>query len=73
MAVTPLDGPNSGWTINALAHASEKYGAPKHMIMDHDPVFPGSAFSEQLENRESKPSLILDILPFICYFSIGKV
>jgi transposase InsO family protein len=55
VAVTPLEGPNSGWTIDALEQAFEKFGAPKHMITDHDPVFTGSAFAELLENRNVKP------------------
>jgi len=57
VAVAPLEGPNSGWIIDALEKAFEKYGAPKHLIMDHDPVFTGSAFAELLDEWDVKPRL----------------
>jgi len=55
MAVTPLEGPNSGWAIDSLEQAFEKYGQPKHIIMDQHPNFTGKAFSELLENWNVKP------------------
>jgi transposase InsO family protein len=55
VAVAPLEGPNSGWTIDALEQAFEKYGPPKHLIMDHAPIFIGSAFSELLNKWDVKP------------------
>jgi len=55
VAVAPLEGPNSGWTIDALEQAFEKYGPPKHIIMDHAPVFTGSAFAELLDTCNVKP------------------
>lgn len=55
VAVTPLEGPNSGWIIDALEQAFEEYGPPKHMIMDHAPVFTGSAFAELLNKWDVKP------------------
>ena len=55
VAMTPLEGPNSGWTIDALEQAFEKYGAPKHIIMDQHPNFTGKAFAELLGNWDVKP------------------
>jgi putative transposase len=55
VGVAPLEGPNSGWIIDALEQAFEKYGPPKHIIMDHAPVFTGSAFAELLDKRDVKP------------------
>jgi|GEM_PF-6597549 len=46
MAVIPLEGPNAGWNINAFESAIEKYGAPKHLILDQAGVFTGDAFGE---------------------------
>jgi len=46
MAVTPLEGPNAGWNINALESAIEKHGKPKHLISDQASVFTGEAFAE---------------------------
>lgn len=48
MTATPLERPNYRWIIDSLEQAFVKFGAPKHMIMDHDPVFTGSAFAELL-------------------------
>ena len=55
VVVAPLEGPNSGWTIDALEQAFEKYGAPTHLIMDHDSVFTGCAFGELLDTWDVKP------------------
>ena len=55
MAVTPLEGPNSGWIIDALEKAFEKYGSPKHIITDQHPNFSGKAFTELLKNWDVKP------------------
>jgi len=55
VAVSPLEGPNSGWIIDALEQAFERFGAPRHMIMNHDPVFTGGAFAELLDKWNVKP------------------
>ncbi len=55
ISVMPLEGPNSGWTIDALEQAFEEHGPPKHIIMDHAPVFTGSAFAELLDKWDVKP------------------
>ena len=55
MCALPLDGPNAGWTINALESAFELFGAPKHIIMDQGSVFTSTAFREMLNNWNVKP------------------
>jgi transposase InsO family protein len=45
MAAVPLGGPNAGWVINAMEHAIEKYGSPKHIISDQGSVFISEAFA----------------------------
>ena len=54
MAVTPLEGPNAGWNINALESAIEKHGKPKHLISDQASVFTGEAFAELIGKYEIK-------------------
>jgi transposase InsO family protein len=48
MAVVPLDGPNAGWTIEALEQAFRLHCAPKHLITDREGVFTCEAFAELL-------------------------
>lgn len=48
MTAVPLEGPNAGWTNNALESAIEKYGPPKHIISDQGSVFIGEVFAELL-------------------------
>jgi len=55
MSVTPLEGPNAGWIIEALGNAIKKHGAPKHIISDQAKVFIGGAFAELLNNWNLKP------------------
>jgi len=55
MSVTPLEGPNSGWIINALESTIQKHGAPKHIISDQASIFTGDAFAELLDNWNVKP------------------
>jgi len=57
MAAVPLEGPNTGWMNNALESAIEKYGAPKHIISDQDPVFTGDVFAELLDTYSIKSRL----------------
>jgi len=52
MSVTPLEGPNAGWTNNALENAIERHGAPKHIISDQAGVFIGEVFAELLATYE---------------------
>ena len=53
--MTPLEGPNSGWFINALESTIQKHGAPKHIISDQASIFTGDAFAELLDNWNVKP------------------
>jgi len=55
VCVTPLEGPNAGWIIEALEQAMRKHGAPKHMISDRASVFTGDAFAELLKQWNIKP------------------
>jgi len=55
MCVTPLEGPNAGWIIEALEHAMRKHGPPKHIISDQASVFTGGAFAELLDQWNVKP------------------
>ena len=57
MAAVPLEGPNSGWIINALESAIEKYGSPKHLISDQAHVFTGDVFVELLRKYNIKHRL----------------
>jgi len=57
VSVTPLEGPNSGWIIDALELAFEKYGSPKHIISDQDCVFTGAPFKDLLKKWNVKPRL----------------
>lgn len=54
MAATPLEGPNAGWTVNALESAIEKYGPPKHLISDQGIIFTNEAFAELLDKHQIK-------------------
>jgi putative transposase len=54
MAATPLEGPNAGWTVNALESAIEKYGPPKHLISDQGVVFTNEAFAGLLGKHQVK-------------------
>jgi len=55
VSVTPLEGPNSGWILEALENAFEKHGAPKHIISDQANVFTGGAYAELLDHWDVKP------------------
>ena len=55
LSVKPLDRPNAGWVLNALEEAILKYGAPKHIITDKEPLFFGEAFKEFIRRWEIKP------------------
>ncbi|MEN8126987.1 MAG: DDE-type integrase/transposase/recombinase [Planctomycetota bacterium] len=57
MATAPLEGPNAGWTVNALESAIEKYGPPKHIISDQAHVFTSEVFAELLGKYDIKPRL----------------
>ena len=48
VAVTPLEGPTTGFAINALETAFVKSGKPKHIITDQGTVFTSAAFREFL-------------------------
>jgi len=54
MCVTPLEGPNAGWIIEALDQAMRKHGPPKHMISDQASVFVGDVFAELLKQWNIK-------------------
>ncbi len=55
MSVTPLEGPNAGWIIEALKDTFQKHDSPKHIISDQAKVFVGDAFAELLDNWKVKP------------------
>ena len=55
MSVTPLEGPNAGWIIEALEDAFQKHDSPKHIISDQAKVFVGDAFAELLDSWNVKP------------------
>lgn len=57
MAVVPLEGSNSGCVLDAMEHAFEEFGAPKHIITDQGSVILGEAFAELLESWGVKPRL----------------
>ena len=42
---SPLEGPNAGWTIEALEKAIEIHGSPKHIISDQESIFTSDAFA----------------------------
>ena len=54
LCVTPLEGPNAGWIIEALGAAFQKFGAPKHLISDHGSVFTSGAFADLLTRWKVK-------------------
>ncbi len=55
VCVTPLEGPNAAWIIDALERAIEFHGPPKHIISDQARVFVGGAFADLLERWHIKP------------------
>ena len=48
VCVTPLEGPNSGWVINALEAAFAQFGFPKHLVSDQGTQFISAALAEFL-------------------------
>jgi putative transposase len=48
VSVTPLEGPNAGWVINALEAAFAQFGVPKHLISDQGSQFISAALAEFL-------------------------
>lgn len=46
VAVKSLEGPNSGWAIEALQEAFRNHGSPKHVISDQGVPFTSKAFME---------------------------
>jgi hypothetical protein len=53
--VAPLEGPNTGWIVEALEQAMREHGAPKHLISDQAPVFAGDAFATLPQQWNIKP------------------
>ncbi len=54
VAAMALQGPNAAWTCDALETAFRRFGPPKHIITDHEPVFTGEAFRELIEDWNVK-------------------
>jgi len=54
MTVVPLEGPNSGWVIDALEQAFLRHGPPKHLISDQEGVFVGELFAQLLRDWNVK-------------------
>ena len=48
VAAIPLEGPTTGFVINALEVAFVKSGKPKHIITDQGTVFTSAAFRKFL-------------------------
>jgi len=46
VACCPLEGPNAGWLVEALATAFRRHGAPKHIITDQEGVFTSEVFGD---------------------------
>ena len=46
--VCPLEGPNAGWVIDAVASACRRHGSPRHVITDQEGVFVSDAFRDLL-------------------------
>lgn len=53
-AVIPLEGPSTGFTINALETAFERLGSPKHIVSDQGRVFTSAAFRGFLDFHNVK-------------------
>ncbi len=51
VSVVPLEGPNAGWTMQALEEAFILHGAPKHIISDRGVQFDGCAAYKELLDR----------------------
>jgi transposase InsO family protein len=54
VAVIPLEGPSTGFAINALEAAFSNSGKPKHIITDQGSVFTSAAFREFLGSYNVK-------------------
>jgi putative transposase len=54
VTVSPLEGPSTGFVINALEAAFENTGKPKHIITDHGSVFTSAAFREFIFSNRVK-------------------
>ncbi len=54
VACCPLEGPNAGWVVEALAEAFRNHGPPKHIITDQEGIFTGEAFAELLVDWDVK-------------------
>jgi len=57
VCASPLEGPNSGWTIEAFEEAIHKHGKPKHLITDRGTVFTSNGFADLLERWDIKRRL----------------
>jgi len=51
VSVVPLEGPNAGWTMQALEDAFLRHGAPKHIISDRGVQFDRCAAYRELLKR----------------------
>ena len=47
-ATCPLEGPNVGWVVGALAEAFSQHGVPRHLISDQEGVFVSDTFGDLL-------------------------
>ena len=46
VACCPLEGPSSGWVVEAMDEAFLRHGSPRHLISDQEGVFISDAFRE---------------------------
>ena len=58
MAATPLEGPTTGFAINALEETFAKFGKPKHLISDQGSVFTSAAFRDFLDSYDGKDTIV---------------
>ena len=54
VAVRPLEGPNSGWVVDAMEEAFAAHGEPKHIITDQGVQFKSGAFEELIASKGIK-------------------
>lgn len=48
VCLSPLEGANAGWSIQALEQAFREHGIPKHVVTDQESIFKGTAFAESM-------------------------
>jgi transposase InsO family protein len=57
VCVSPVEGSNSGWTLEALEEAIREHGKPKHLVTHRGTVFASNAFADFLHRWKIKHRL----------------